>query len=100
MEALTATGWDASMTVESILVTIRANLITGGARLDPHNRRDCSFATANHSSVGAGVSSGGVRGGAGDSSGGRREEINMGPTMIHVVFFGSSSVPECVSSLT
>lgn len=36
-ESLTSTGWDPSMTMESILVGIRADLIAGGGRIDKTN---------------------------------------------------------------
>ena len=31
-----------TMTMESVLLGIRTNMLVGGARLDPHNRHDYS----------------------------------------------------------
>ena len=42
----TSQGWSSSMTVESALVGIRANMLAGGARLDLSNRHDYSEAEA------------------------------------------------------
>lgn len=39
-EMLTSAGWSSTMTVESVLVGIRANMIIGGARLDLAKRYD------------------------------------------------------------
>jgi len=40
MEMLTNKGWSPANTVEAIIVSIRAQLIEGGARLDPTNKHD------------------------------------------------------------
>lgn len=40
MENLTNKGWSAANSIEAIIVSIRAQLIAGGARLDPTNRHD------------------------------------------------------------
>lgn len=45
-EMLTSVGWSSTMTVESVLVGIRANMLAGGARLDLSNRFDYSEAEA------------------------------------------------------
>jgi ubiquitin-protein ligase len=45
-ELLTNSGWTPANTVESALVSIRANLILGGARLDLHNKNDYTEAEA------------------------------------------------------
>ena len=45
-EMLTSVGWSSTMTVESVLVGIRANMLVGGARLDLSNKRDYSEAEA------------------------------------------------------
>ncbi len=45
-EALTSQGWDPSMTVESLLLTIRTNMVAGGGRIDFSNRSDYSKAEA------------------------------------------------------
>jgi len=42
MEILTNKGWSPANTIEAIIVSIRAQLIAGGARLDIHNRLDYS----------------------------------------------------------
>eukprot|EP01118_Nematostelium_gracile_P012965 TRINITY_DN4822_c0_g1_i1.p1 TRINITY_DN4822_c0_g1~~TRINITY_DN4822_c0_g1_i1.p1 ORF type:complete len:335 (+),score=75.90 TRINITY_DN4822_c0_g1_i1:145-1005(+) len=39
-EMLTNKGWSPANTVEAVIVSIRANLIVGGARLDPYNKVD------------------------------------------------------------
>jgi hypothetical protein len=36
-------GWDPSLTVESVLLSIRTNMISGGARLDHRTAIDCKF---------------------------------------------------------
>ena len=41
-EMLTSQGWLPSMTMESVLLGIRTNMLVGGARLDPHNKHDYS----------------------------------------------------------
>jgi ubiquitin-conjugating enzyme E2 Q len=40
MESLTNSGWSPANTLESMIISIRAQLIAGGARLDPHNKHD------------------------------------------------------------
>ena len=45
-EMLTSVGWSSTMTVESVLLGIRANMLVGGARIDTSNRRDYSEAEA------------------------------------------------------
>ena len=45
-EMLTSAGWSSTMTVESVLVGIRANMLVGGARLDLRNKHDYSEAEA------------------------------------------------------
>ena len=45
-EMLTSTGWSSTMTVESVLLGIRANMLVGGARLEPRDKRDYSEAEA------------------------------------------------------
>jgi ubiquitin-protein ligase len=42
MEILTNMGWSPANTIEAILVSIRAQLIAGGARLDNSNKQDYS----------------------------------------------------------
>ena len=34
MELLTSTGWSCAVSLESVMVTIRADMVEGGARLD------------------------------------------------------------------
>ncbi len=41
-EMLTTQGWSPHYTVEAVLVAIRANLVEGGAKLDPSNTTDYS----------------------------------------------------------
>ena len=41
-EMLTSQGWSSTMTVESVLVGIRANMLVGGARLDLRIKQDYS----------------------------------------------------------
>lgn len=45
-QELTGSGWDTSLTMESVLLSIRTNMITGGARLDPRIQLDYSEAEA------------------------------------------------------
>jgi len=45
-ELLTRTGWSSTNRVESVVISIRANLIEGGARLDLNDRSDYSEAVA------------------------------------------------------
>jgi len=45
-EMLTNSGWSPANSVESVLVSIRTNLITGGARLDMANKTDYSESEA------------------------------------------------------
>ena len=45
-EMLTSAGWSSAMTIESVLVGIRTNMLAGGARLDPSRRGDYSEAEA------------------------------------------------------
>lgn len=45
-EMLTSVGWSSTMTVESVLVGIRANMLVGGARLDLRIKQDYSEAEA------------------------------------------------------
>ncbi len=45
-EMLTSAGWTPTMTLESVLLSIRTNMLTGGARIDHSNRRDYSEAEA------------------------------------------------------
>jgi len=45
-EMLTNSGWSPANSVESVLVSIRTNLITGGARLDVHNKTEYSESEA------------------------------------------------------
>lgn len=45
-EELTSSGWDPSLTVESVLLSIRTNMISGGARLDHRTAIDYSEAEA------------------------------------------------------
>jgi len=40
MELLTNKGWSPANTIEAIIVSIRAQLVAGGARLDPSNKHD------------------------------------------------------------
>lgn len=40
MEALTNSGWSPANTMEAMIVSIRAQLIAGGARLDPNNKTE------------------------------------------------------------
>jgi hypothetical protein len=40
MEVLTNSGWSPANTLDSLLVSIRAQLLSGGGRLDLHNRSD------------------------------------------------------------
>jgi len=40
MESLTNSGWSPANSLEGIIVSIRAQLIAGGARLDPTNKHD------------------------------------------------------------
>ena len=40
IESLTQSGWSMSMTFESVILTVRQNMIAGGGRLDLHNRAD------------------------------------------------------------
>ena len=47
MELLTSTGWSCAVSLESVLVTIRADMVEGGARLDRARFNSCySEATA------------------------------------------------------
>jgi ubiquitin-conjugating enzyme E2 Q len=46
MEILTNKGWSPANTLEAIIVSIRAQLIAGGARLDPHNKTEYTEAEA------------------------------------------------------
>lgn len=41
-EVLTSAGWSSTMTIESVLIGIRTNMLVGGARLDPRNKHDYS----------------------------------------------------------
>ena len=41
-EMLTSSGWSSTMTVEAVLIGIRTNMLTGGARLDLRNKTDYS----------------------------------------------------------
>jgi len=45
-EMLTNSGWSPANSVESVLVSIRTNLITGGARIDLVNKTDYSESEA------------------------------------------------------
>jgi len=45
-EMLTSAGWSSAMTIESVLLAIRANMLSGGARLELRNRMDYSEAEA------------------------------------------------------
>jgi len=45
-EMLTNSGWSPANSVESVLVSIRTNLITGGARIDMANKTDYSESEA------------------------------------------------------
>jgi len=40
MEVLTTKGWSPANSIEAILVSIRAQMITGGGRLDPTNKHN------------------------------------------------------------
>jgi len=40
MEMLTNKGWSPANTIEAVIVSIRAQLIAGNARLDPTNKID------------------------------------------------------------
>jgi len=46
MELLTRKGWSPENTVEALCMSIRSTWLAGGARLDPHNRRDYTEAEA------------------------------------------------------
>eukprot|EP01119_Soliformovum_irregulare_P013837 TRINITY_DN3718_c0_g1_i1.p1 TRINITY_DN3718_c0_g1~~TRINITY_DN3718_c0_g1_i1.p1 ORF type:complete len:358 (+),score=94.41 TRINITY_DN3718_c0_g1_i1:130-1074(+) len=46
MEVLTNKGWSPANTIEAMIVSIRAQLIEGGARLDPSNKHDYTEAEA------------------------------------------------------
>mmetsp|Transcript_18010 Transcript_18010/g.20045 ORF Transcript_18010/g.20045 Transcript_18010/m.20045 type:complete len:105 (+) Transcript_18010:188-502(+) len=46
MELLTNSGWTAANTVEAVIMSIRAQLMDGNARLDLSNRSDYSLAEA------------------------------------------------------
>jgi len=46
MELLTRKGWSAASSLESVLMNVRAQLIEGGARLDPYNKSDYTEAEA------------------------------------------------------
>ena len=41
-QELTSSGWDPSLTIESVLLSIRTNMITGKAAIDHANRVDCT----------------------------------------------------------
>ena len=43
---LTSHGWSSAMTIESVLLAIRANMLVGGARLELRNQQDYSEAEA------------------------------------------------------
>lgn len=45
-EMLTSAGWLSTMSMESVLLSIRANMVSGGARLDRHARGDYGEAEA------------------------------------------------------
>ena len=45
-EMLTSHGWSSTMTIESVLLSIRTNMLVGGARLDLSKRHDYSEAEA------------------------------------------------------
>ena len=45
-EMLTSHGWSSAMTIESVLLAIRANMLVGGARLELRNQQDYSEAEA------------------------------------------------------
>ena len=45
-EMLTSAGWSSTMTIESALLSIRTNMLVGGARIDHGNRHDYSEAEA------------------------------------------------------
>jgi hypothetical protein len=42
MEVLTNSGWTPANTLDSLIVSIRAQLVTGGGRLDSTNKSDYS----------------------------------------------------------
>jgi len=46
MEILTNKSWTPANSIEAIIVSLRAELVEGGARLDPNNKRDYSEAEA------------------------------------------------------
>ena len=46
MELLTRRGWSPENTVEALCMSIRSTWLAGGARLDPHSRRDYTEAEA------------------------------------------------------
>ena len=46
MELLTNSGWSPANTVEAIFVSVRAELLEGGARIDFMNKRDYTEAEA------------------------------------------------------
>eukprot|EP01116_Phalansterium_solitarium_P018994 TRINITY_DN5184_c0_g1_i4.p1 TRINITY_DN5184_c0_g1~~TRINITY_DN5184_c0_g1_i4.p1 ORF type:complete len:305 (+),score=13.45 TRINITY_DN5184_c0_g1_i4:923-1837(+) len=48
MEALTNKGWSPANTIEAMIVSIRAQMLAGGARLDMHNRHDYTEEEARH----------------------------------------------------
>lgn len=45
-EALSSQGWDPSMSVESVLLSVRTNMVVGKGRIDHSNKRDYTSAEA------------------------------------------------------
>jgi ubiquitin-protein ligase len=45
-EMLTSQGWSSTMTMESVIISIRTNMLEGGARIDIRNKQDYSEAEA------------------------------------------------------
>jgi len=46
MELLTNSGWNSTNDIESILIQIRAELLSGGARLDPGTNNSFEYSEA------------------------------------------------------